>query len=98
MGSGLFAVSELIYHREEVVQITCAHKPRKDSMSCMPSYQCVVCGYPLNPQADGVWQQVTCWVAVGKTGNIKQVDKLFRYAHKACVESPPKGQAESLFD
>ncbi len=64
----------------------------------MPSYQCVVCGYPLNPQADGVWHQVTCWVAVGKTGNIKQVDKLFRYAHRVCVDNPSKEQAESLFD
>ena len=63
----------------------------------MSLYSCVVCGYALDPKAAGVWHQVTCWVAVGKTGNIKKVEKMFRYAHGVCVTSPPSGQDETLF-
>jgi hypothetical protein len=64
----------------------------------MNLYNCVVCAHPLDPTAEGTWHQVTCWVKVGKTGGIKQVEKLYRYAHGICVESPPKEQAMSLFD
>lgn len=75
----------------------CAWEPREVMMSGMNLYHCVVCGYPIDPNAEGTWQQVNCWVKVGKTGGIKQTEKLYRYAHGICVESPPKGQTETLF-
>jgi predicted GNAT superfamily acetyltransferase len=61
-------------------------------------YQCVVCDQPIDPNASGTFHQVTCWVEVGKRTNIKNIDKLYRYAHRICVEAPSVGQSERLFD
>lgn len=67
-------------------------------MSGMNLYSCVVCGHGLDPKGAGTYHQVTCWIPVGKTSGVKQVEPLYRYAHRICVESPPKGQEETLFD
>lgn len=67
-------------------------------MTLSPNFLCVVCGYALDPNAGGTYHQVTCWIPVGKTTGVRQAEKLFRYAHRICVESPPKGQEEVLFE
>lgn len=61
-------------------------------------YVCVVCGYGLDPESNGTWKRVRCWVKNNdRSGsNIRKVEDLFDYAHGACLEKGFK-QAENLF-
>ena len=58
-------------------------------------FQCVVCGYSVDPKAESTAELVTGWLVKGRI--LKTVSSTYRFAHKVCIESKPPDNQISMF-
>ena len=58
-------------------------------------FQCVVCGYSVDPKSDSTAELMTGWVVKGRI--VKTVSSTYRFAHKICIEAKPPDNQISMF-
>ena len=58
-------------------------------------FQCVVCGYSLDPKSESTAELMSGWVVKGKM--IKVVSSTYRFAHKVCMGTKPPDNQIGMF-